>query len=119
MSGTGKRRNPERERFWRETIARRARSGLSVREFCEREGLALSTYHYWRRELARRDAEPVGVSPEKVDSSRPAFVPVSLEGRSAAAIEIELVDGTIVRVPRGCDAGALRMVLGALGSASC
>jgi hypothetical protein len=117
MSGKGKRRNPERERFWRETVARQTRSGLSVREFCEREGLALSTYHYWRRELVRRDSETTDVSPEKVDSPRPAFVPVSLEGRSAAAIEIELVDGTLVRVPRGCDAGALRTVLAALESA--
>ena len=112
-----KQRDPRWERFWRGVIARRTVSEASVREFCEREGLALSTYHYWRRELQRRDAETTDVSSEKVDNTRPAFVPVSVGARSTAAIEIELADGTIVRVPRGCDVRSLRMVLGALESA--
>ena len=35
----GKRRDPARERFWRRTIRDQQRSGLSVRDFCRREGL--------------------------------------------------------------------------------
>ena len=35
----GKRRDPARERSWRRTIREQQRSGLSVRDFCRREGL--------------------------------------------------------------------------------
>ncbi len=33
------------------------RSGVTAREFCRREGLAESAFHFWKRELVRRDAE--------------------------------------------------------------
>ena len=54
---TGKRRDPVKEQFWRRTIADQARSGLSVRAFCEREGLEPWNFHWWRQALARRDRE--------------------------------------------------------------
>lgn len=31
-----------------------AKSGLRRREFCERRGIALATFDYWRRELAAK-----------------------------------------------------------------
>jgi hypothetical protein len=34
----GKRRDPAREKLWRRTIREQQRSGLSVRDFCERGG---------------------------------------------------------------------------------
>jgi transposase-like protein len=49
-------RDLERERRWRELVARRSDSGLSVRAFCAQEGVPETAYHYWRRELAARDA---------------------------------------------------------------
>jgi len=51
-------RDPEREAFWRAAVTRQAASGLSVRGFCRREGLAESNFYAWRRTLAQRDAEP-------------------------------------------------------------
>ncbi|WP_417381779.1 IS66 family insertion sequence element accessory protein TnpA [Gimesia sp.] len=41
------RRNPDREAYWRTTISDRLQSGLSIRAFCEREGLSEPAYHYW------------------------------------------------------------------------
>ena len=32
-------------------------SGMSIVEFCEHEGLKASTFHYWQREIRRRDEE--------------------------------------------------------------
>jgi len=46
-----------REEFWRAVVRRRESAGMTVREFCRRERLHESTYHFWRRELKRRDAE--------------------------------------------------------------
>ena len=54
----GKRRDPAREKFWRRTIRDQQRSGLSVRDFCLREGLKDWTFRWWRRELGRRDQVP-------------------------------------------------------------
>jgi hypothetical protein len=51
----GKRRDPARERFWRRTIRDQQRSGLSVRDYCKREGLKDGAFRWWRQELPRRD----------------------------------------------------------------
>ena len=37
--------------FWRAALDRHQASGLSQREFCEREGLALSTFALWSRRI--------------------------------------------------------------------
>ena len=48
-------RDPLREKFWRRTIREQQRSGLSVRDFCQREGLKEGVFRWWRQELPRRD----------------------------------------------------------------
>jgi hypothetical protein len=40
----GKRRDPAGERFWQRTSRNQQRSGLSVRDFCRREGLKDGTF---------------------------------------------------------------------------
>lgn len=50
----GHARDSKRERFWRKALARRASSGLTVKEFCAQEGLVATTYQHWRRELTKR-----------------------------------------------------------------
>lgn len=65
-------RDPERERYWRAAMAAQQASGLTVRAYCKRHGLAMTAFQYWRSELRRRDARP---------SARPvpvAFVPVAV-----------------------------------------
>jgi hypothetical protein len=42
----------ERSARWRGLLARQSASGLSIAAFCRREGVALSTFHWWRRKLA-------------------------------------------------------------------
>ena len=58
----GKRRDPAREKFWRRTIREQQRSGLTVRDFCRREGLKDWTFRWWRQELARRDQQTSAAS---------------------------------------------------------
>jgi transposase-like protein len=43
---------------WRDIFERRAASGLSIATFCQREGIAKSSYERWRTQLAHaaRDA---------------------------------------------------------------
>jgi len=49
------RRDPERERFWREAVAGHTKSGLSVRAFCADRGLNEPSFYARRRQLAERD----------------------------------------------------------------
>ena len=42
----------DRSARWRGLLARQISSGLSVAAFCRREGVALSTFHWWSRKLA-------------------------------------------------------------------
>jgi len=50
------RRRSEAE--WRQIISRRDASGLSVREFCKREGLSLSSFQRWRARCRAALASP-------------------------------------------------------------
>jgi transposase-like protein len=49
-------RSVEKERQWREIVARYERSGVKVRAFCHQEQIKESQFFAWKRELKRRDA---------------------------------------------------------------
>jgi hypothetical protein len=103
----GKRRDPAREQFWRRTIREQKRGGLSVRDFCRREGLRDWTFRWWRQELPRRDQEPSTAPRGEWTEAAPAFLPVRVVDREAVpprpAPPIESVLPTVptVFVPSG------------------
>src|SRR4051794_15514827 len=117
----GKRRDPAREKFWRRTIREQQRSGLTVRDFCGREGLKDWTFRWWRQELARRDRQPSaafrGEQKGGPTEAAPVFLPVRVVDlevappRPAPPIEIVLPTGLIVRVTLGFDPHTLGHVL--------
>jgi transposase len=39
-------RDPNREKVWRQTLTQHAKSGLTVRQFCRREGLHESAFYF-------------------------------------------------------------------------
>ncbi len=50
---------PSKEEFWRNHIQSCSQSNLSQERYCREHGLALSTFSYWKRQLAKsRDREP-------------------------------------------------------------
>jgi len=68
----GKVRDVGLERRWRRIMSEQRRSGLTVREFCRRGKLAETSFHYWRRELRRRQAESSPVEPFPRRQSEPS-----------------------------------------------
>jgi transposase len=102
----GRARDERKEQQWRRWISAWRASGLSVRAFCARHGLASASFYQWRRVLERRAAE------------KAAFVPVHLVADTppapASALELVLGDGRIVRVVPGFDAATLWQLLTAL-----
>jgi hypothetical protein len=136
MSGRGPRRDPVKERFWRRVVRQQVAGRLSVREVCERRGLAESAFYAWRREIRRRDQQegrdtarahrrqstalagtsgPAGPASKRGRPAQPRFLPVSVANVAPpAAVEIHLPSGIVLRIGRDCDLAALRAVLGAV-----
>ena len=121
------------ERAWRQRVAGQAKSGLTVRAFCEREGLVVHQFTWWRRQVRIRDGQakatkkkPAGPArPKRRRSQRPTprerFVPVELRHAdlSSASIEIVLDRPPRIAVSTGFDPRLLRDVLRALGNEPC
>ena len=106
----GRRRNPQREQFWREAMASWRKSGMSVRAFCARRALSEPSFYFWRRELRERGAQQPA-------TRRPVLVPLHVVAE--ALWEVVLPMGVVVRVPAGADAGAVARLVAALRTASC
>jgi transposase-like protein len=76
MDESSKSRRVETREFWEEAIRLWAESGLSVREFCNREGLTEHTFYSWRRELL-----PENPAPEVIQDLSAAEGEVPADGR--------------------------------------
>ena len=81
------------EGAWREIVARQEHSGLTVAEFCEREGLKAASLYGWRVRL--RQATGKRNSPE-IHKSTPAektsaeFIDLGAIGASRGRFEVRL-----------------------------
>jgi hypothetical protein len=83
--------------LWRQRIGRQVDSGLTIGQFCAREGLSVATFQSWKRRLRLID---LADSP----SPPPDFLPVVVRGLEPTAlgplpIEVELPDGIRLRIP--------------------
>ena len=110
-SGKKDTRDPQRERMWRDHLKRWRADGSTIRAYCIRYGIGESTFHFWRREIERRDCESQTTQP-----TLPAFVPVVVTGiakSEESPIEIEL-SGAVMRIRAGCDRGLLADVFALL-----
>jgi hypothetical protein len=120
--------NLERRKLWHQRIDRQRQSGLTVAEFCRREGVPQGSFYWWKRNLpgksgstrkrpARRQPGQA-VRPVPQARSEAAFVQLPLSStRTSPWIEVVLVEGTIIRLPEQ-NLTALQTVLRALGGAS-
>ena len=106
-----RRRNPQREEFWRKTLAAWEKSGQSVRAFCAGRGLSEPSFYAWRRTLRERNPHPKA-APRALN-----FVPLRVV--PDAVLEVVLPAGLVARVPAGADAVVVAALVTALGSASC
>lgn len=88
---------------WRALIREFSRSGETRTRFCERHGVALSTFDRWRSLLRREPAAPSQTMPSAAGA---LFVELAGEGKPPAAasapwdVELELGAGMFVRLRR-------------------
>ena len=99
--GTHQRRSAEE---WRDIFERRAASGLSIATFCQREGIAKSSYERWRTQLAHA-ARDAGAAPPPLGAG---FVDAGVLAHRVTAdtaeridLRLELGHGIVLHVVRG------------------
>jgi hypothetical protein len=92
--------NPALEILWRRRLRQQPNSGLTIHQFCEREGISTAAFHSWKRRLALR------ATSSATTSGVPAFVPVIVppspksEAHAAAdLVTIQLANGGRVLLP--------------------
>ena len=121
-------RDPIKERRWRGHLAAWRRSGQSVRAYCAAQGLSEPSFYSWRRVLTRTErrrgaktAAGNGAASTAGFTERSPFVPVRLveDATPAAALEVVLRGGRVLRVAAGFSAQTLREVVTVLEGLPC
>ena len=83
-------------------ITEQERSGMSVRQFCKKQGLAEHCFYGWRKRL--RTAGPL----------RFALLEPTVAAISGSTVELVLPTGERLRIAAGTEAATIRAVLEAL-----
>ena len=116
MSETVKAEKPtkdDQQQFWQMAIETWRASGLSVRQFCTKEGLSEPSFYSWRKKLVGDDSEQE--NQRKPESS--SFIEVAIPQNASAAIELLLISGNTLRIPAGIDSMTLSTVLSVVRAA--
>jgi hypothetical protein len=93
--------DPAKVKQWTQRFERFGKSGQSVTQFCEAEGISTPSFYHWRQKLGRTANGRKGVSQStRRRASRPAaFKPVDvvLPGRPFG-MTIHLPDGIVIEL---------------------
>ncbi len=103
-------------REWRERLARFARAGTSVVEFCSDEGVSTPAFYAWRKRLAGEGGSAVPMEDAVALGQRHGpFAPVRVTGaaQGGSHATVWLRGGTRLEIPLS-DPSAAGAVLGAL-----
>jgi hypothetical protein len=71
----------QNKQVWRELVARSANAELTLREFCDREGIPLASLKYWKHRFKGEGVVPtqtVPVALPKSLSKKSGFIPVRI-----------------------------------------
>jgi len=96
---------------WEAIVAGWRASGLSVAEYCRRQGLPAWKFRYWREKTSRG---------ARGRARRGPFVELPLSGASDSGnLVVELASGVRIRLEAGFDPADLERVLRTLGGSAC
>lgn len=99
-----------KQAIWATRISSWSRSGLSRRAWCDRHGVNVHTFDYWRRRLRE------GPVPRK-RRARTALVPIAVAAAAPEApLELVLPSGIRLRVPSDADVARVTELVRALGA---
>jgi len=99
--------DPRKSAAWQRRLQRFTASGTTVSKFCDRAGVSVAAFHYWRRRLGQEQPEKVKVS------ATPVFQPVDL--LSQRAVVIRFAAGGVMEIP-GDRADLVRVAITAMAA---
>jgi hypothetical protein len=107
----------KRHALWRECIRRHADSGLTIAQFCAREGLSIATFQSWKRRLRLIDL----ADHRPTSSAPPTFLPVTVSVAESVLgdplpIVADLPNGIRLRIPTANARLACQLVLAVAGA---
>ena len=110
MAKDGKRK---RQSAWRAHVAAWKAGCGSQAEYCRQHGLTQNDFSWWKREIARRDAN--------VETAAPTFIPLKLAAQRMVghAFELTLRCGRLLRFGSDVDAAILSAVVRELERDAC
>lgn len=94
--------------YWADVIAAQESSGQTVRGFCRERRIGEHSFYVWRKRLRRSGSKPVKFALVETKAA-------SAEKAAGVAMEIDLADGTRLRVSNGADPSTVRAVWELLG----
>ena len=99
-TGMGRRRSAQ---AWRALVDGLGASGLTLPQYCAREGIGIASYHRWRRLLAVAPRQAVKPLPATAARAAPAFVDLGALAGTNARLELrlDLGGGVILQIARG------------------
>ncbi len=112
----------QKESRFYELIRLQQDSGLTVREFCSNEGVAPSTFYYWRKKLqsskGKKNFIPLIVKPSESsltqaynrNSSQRDYQPGQI-AEDHTLLELVYPNGTLLRVKNDLDLSHLRALI--------
>ena len=92
--------DPAVEALWRRRLLQQPDSGLTIHQFCKREGISTASFHAWKRRLALRAA--FSTTPSTASAFVPVIVPPTHDSQPrvpAALITIQLANGGQILLP--------------------
>jgi len=88
--------NPLLEILWQRRLRQQPDSGLSIHQFCLREGISTTSFYAWKRRLAARTNLPCASSPVEA-----TFLPVVLSPPSPSQPH-DFTDLITIQFTNGC-----------------
>ena len=90
---------------WKKVIRDWEGSGLSQKEYCKRNDLSRHTFSWWKWQLSKRP--PRGRPPAFVEVAVPEAEVERVRTVCTEALEVQVRNGVVVRIPRGFDENTL------------
>lgn len=109
--------NVEREEFWGFVLSEHSKSGLSVSEFCRREGVSQASFYQWRKRLVASSGPTTARLSSDGLSGNTSFIPVevvsqpAIQSSNTAALTIRTPQGFAIDISNGTSANILECSL--------
>jgi len=103
----------DQRQFWQMAIETWQSGGLSVRQFCQQEGLSEASFYAWRKKLIKTQLPVI----KKEEVKPEPFIQVSIPSGPPVSLELALASGHTLRIPLNADSTFLTSVFSAMKQA--